>query len=149
MSFVPFGSLFLMCSRILGLETFDELVDLLIYLATPKELSDEYKERAGLLRTELCVNYAGKLREQSPSAWHCIRFGLTTSNFKPFHEACAHGYDGTGAKQNAEPTMDELARGAVAAGGRGQQHATPDCWNNDCWRCMKPGESTLRMAEWC
>jgi hypothetical protein len=128
-----------MYSRILGLETFDEFVDLLGYLAIPKELFDEYKERADRLRTELCVNYAGKLREQSPSAWHCIRFGLTTSNFVPFHEACSHGYDGTGAKHNAERTMEELARGHVAAGGRGQEHATLDLWNKTCWRCMKPG----------
>ena len=53
--------------RILGLESFDEFVECISYINLPDAFSEEYLKRTKLLRRYLCVDYAGRLKEESAS----------------------------------------------------------------------------------
>ena len=98
--------------RVLGLETFDEIIDIISFLSLPDNLVKHFEERTNRFRTYVCVEYSGKLVEQSPNAWYCLRYALTTSGKKTPAAHVSHGISLPGVSTRAQ-----CASAPVLAGG--------------------------------
>ena len=128
--------------RIFGLETFDEAVENVRFIAMPDELKEEFVERLNRTRKFICVTYAGRLKEESSNAWYCHKFALTTANFEPFHEDCAHSHDGEDKKREQVPTMDQLAQRKLIDGGHDRNALVKD-WDDECFNCGGSGKQAI------